>query len=239
MLSSANEYFQVTGLFYSPNHLALFLAIGILSSIELFKKKLRLIKVLLFISLLILIYGLYLSECRGAYIALILAILINILVFNNWNNYLSFYKKTFFIIFILGSLSLLIWNTSSTKSESTSGRLFTIEQSLAQLAKKPFKGYGFDSFALQYNLSKSDYFAIERSWEKIRNASYIYNANNDFLELGFEFGMIWIIVFCIFVVMLFFKSKNSYTTKGLSSILICIITFAFTNTILPIPLLRF
>lgn len=237
LLSSTNEHFKITGLFYSPNHLALFLAIGILSLIELIKEnKSRSSKILLFICFLILDYSLYLSECRGAYIALIVVILLKIVSFRKRNKELSFFKITPYIFVTLSILLFIVWNTNSSKSESASGRLFIAKQSLAQLENRPLTGYGFDSFSLQYNLAKADYFAVERSWEETRNAGYIYNANNDFLELGFELGTIWIVVFCIFIIMLFNKTKNSNTQETFSSILLCIIIFAFTNTILPVPL---
>lgn len=237
ILGSANEYFKVTGLFYSPNHLGLFLAIGILCLIELIREnKSRSSKILFIVCFSILAYGLFLAECRGAYVALILAILFNVISSLKRNQKLSFLKKTVYTFTILSSLLVIVWNTDNSKSESASGRLFIIKQLLAQLQNKPLVGYGFDSFSLQYNLTKADYFAVERSWEETRNAVYIYNANNDFLELGFELGIIWIVVFCIFIAMLFYKTRNNNATKTYRSILICIIIFACTNTILPVPI---
>lgn len=237
LLTSSNEFFKVTGLFYSPNHLGLFLAIGILCLVELIKENKTRFSTVLFITCLpILIYGLYLTECRGAYIALILAILFNMVGSWKENKEVTFLKKTLYSLTILGTLLVIFWNTNNSKSESASGRLFIIKQSLSQLENRPLAGYGFDSFSLQYNLAKADYFAVERSWKETRNAVYIYNANNDFLELGFELGTIWIAVFCIFIAMLFYKKRNNNTTKAYRSILICLIVFAFTNTILPIPI---
>lgn len=237
LLGSANEYFKATGLFYSPNHLGLFLAIGILCLIELIKEnKSRFSKILFIICFLILAYGLYISECRGAYAALILAILFNIVSSRKRNQELSFIKKTIYSLTILSGLLVIVCNTNNYKSESASGRLFIIKQSLAQLENKPLKGYGFDSFSLQYNLAKADHFAIERSWEETRNAAYIYNANNDFLELGFELGTIWVAVFCIFIVMLYYKTKSNKVTKAYYSTLLCIMIFVCTNTILPVPI---
>ncbi|MEP6806940.1 MAG: O-antigen ligase family protein [Flavobacterium sp.] len=237
LLFSTNPDFKITGLFYSPNQLALFLAIGILSLIELIKQnKSKLSKILFFICFVILAYGLYLSECRGAYIALIVVILFNMVRFRKRNKELFSFKTTPYIFITLSILLAIIWNLNSSKSESASGRLFITKQSLAQLEKRPLAGYGFDSFSLQYNLAKADYFAVERSWEETRNAGYIYSANNDFLELGFELGAIWIIVFSVFIIMLLNKAKSSNTQETFSSTLLCIIIFAFTNTILPVPL---
>lgn len=237
LLGSENEYFKITGLFYSPNHLGLFLAIGILSLIELIKEnKSHFGKILFIICIFILAYGLYLSECRGAYIALIIAILFNLVSSRKGNQELSLFKKTVYSFTILSSLLVIAWNTNNSKSQSASGRLFIVKQSLVQLKNKPLVGYGLDSFSLHYNSAKADYFASERSWEETRNAVYIYNTNNDFLELGFELGTIWIIVFCIFIGMLFYKTRNNNATKTYCTILICLIVFALTNTILPVPI---
>ncbi|WP_426486404.1 O-antigen ligase family protein [Flavobacterium sp. 2] len=237
LLSSSNEYFQVTGLFFSPNHLALFLAIGILSLIELTQEvKSRLSKVLLFICFPILAYGLYLSKCRGAFVALIVAMLFNLNTSKREIRELIFSKKLLYASAIVSCFFIMIWNTNTFKSQSASGRMFIAKHSLIQLKDRLLTGYGFDSFSLQYNLTKADYFSVQRPWEETRNASYLYNANNDFLELGFELGMIWIAIFCIFIIMLFIKSKHNNITKACSSILLCIIIFAFTNTILPVPL---
>lgn len=236
LVSSANEYFQVTGLFYSPNHLALFLAIGILSLIELIKSNNSLLsKILFYICFVILIYSLYLTKCRGAYTALFIAILFNIINFKKGNKESNIFKKALYTFAILVSLLTVVWNINRSKSESVSGRFFIIKQSLAQLENRFFTGYGFDSFSLRYNLAKADYFAVERSWEEMRNAGYIYNANNDFLELSYELGILWVLVFFIFIIMLFSK-VNDNTTKAYSSVVLCIIIFSFTNTILPVPL---
>ncbi|WP_343589332.1 O-antigen ligase family protein [Flavobacterium sp.] len=237
LLSSSNEYFQVTGLFFSPNHLALFLVIGILSLIVFSKEnKSHINKVLFFICLIILSYGLYLTECRGAYVALIVGMVFNLNTLNQEIKEFSFFKKLLFVSIILSCFFTLIWNTSAPKSESISGRLFIIKHSLSQLEYQLLTGFGFDSFSLQYNLAKADYFSIERSWDEIRNAAYLYNANNDFLELVFEMGIIWTAVFYVFIIMLFVKANNSKTTKSCRSMLLCIIIFTFTNTIIPIPL---
>jgi O-antigen ligase len=237
ILQSPNEYFNSTGLFFSPNQLGAYLSLGFLSTLEILRKsKIKSIKIVFYIGLLILIYGLYLSECRGAYLGLII-------VFLFWfynSNYKT--KKSFKWRIILSGAALLsllfliIWNNNSVKSESTSGRLFIIKQSLERIKEHPVSGHGINSFSLQYNLAKAKYFTVERNWDDIKNASYIYNANNDFLELTFELGVVWLIVFIFFLIRLGFFSTQTEETKICSSILLCIFVFALTNTILSTPL---
>lgn len=236
LLYSSNEYFQVTGLFFSPNHLSLFLAIGILSLVELIKEnKSNSSKFVFFTCFAILAYAMYLSECRGAYLALIAALLFNLKALKQEINKFLTLKKLLSISVILCCIFGMIWNTNTSKYESASGRLFIIKHSLLQLKNRLLTGYGFDSFSLQYNLSKADYFAVSRSWVETRNAAYLYNANNDFLELGFELGIIWIAVFCLFIIMLFNKAKCNKTIRACCSIILCIVIFAFTNTTISVP----
>lgn len=236
VLSSSNEYFQSTGLFFSPNQLALLLALGSLSSIELIKKAYGFRKILFFTGFVILVYGLYLSKCKGAYIALSLTLFFTINNLFIQNKSFTILKKSLSAAMFLVGLFFVICNIDSFKSESVSGRIFIAKQSLLQLKNQLLTGYGFDSFSLQYNIAKANYFSCERPWAEIKNASFIYNASNDFLELSFDLGIIWIVTFCFLLLMLFAKSKHNNVTRTSSSMLLCLIIFMLTNSILPVPL---
>lgn len=137
---------------------------------------------------------------------------------------------------VLLTLFLIIWKTNSSKSESASGRLFILKQSIEQIEKRPLSGYGVDSFSLHYNLEKAHYFETERSWSDIKNASYIYSPNNDFLELTFEFGIVWFSIFILFIVVLGIYSIQSKEAQICGSIVVCLLISALTNNILSIPL---
>lgn len=237
IIESPNEHFNSTGLFFSPNQLGIYLALGFLSTLEILRKtKVKSVKIVLCTSLVILIYSLYLSECRGAYLALSVAFLFYL--FNSKQKIKNTFRSKIAvssILVLLGS-SVIIWNTNSAKTESASGRLFIIKLALEQIKEHPFSGYGIDSFSLHYNVAKARYFATERPWSEVKNASYIYNANNDFLELTFELGIVWIIVFILFAVKLIMNSSKTKETQICCSILLCLVVFACTNSILPVPL---
>lgn len=238
-LVSKNQYFLVSGLFYSPNQLGLFMAIGCLSAVELIKKFQDFnIKMMFGISLLILFYGLYLSHCRGAYLALGIS-LFYIFYKSKKSIFSSKWSAVIFVIPILCVLLLLINTTNTIKSESASGRLFITERVLDQIKNQFLTGYGFDSFALEYNKAKAAYFESERPWQEVKNAGYIYNANNDFLELTFEFGIIWMLVFILFIFMLFSYSNQNNEIKSCFALLLCLIVFALTNSVLSVPLFIF
>lgn len=239
MLESPNEYFNSTGLFFSPNQLGIYLAIGFLSTIEILRKeKIKSVKIIFCIGIFILIYGLYLSECRGAYLGLSVAFLFLLYNYSDQKvkGFLKWKIALCSFIVLLG-LFLIIWKTNSVKSESASGRLFIIEQSFEQIKERPLSGYGIDSFSLQYNLEKARYFETEkRSWNDVKNASYIYNANNDFLELTFELGIVWLSVFFLFIVNLSIYATQSKEVKICSAIGLCLLIFALTNNMLSVPL---
>lgn len=236
ILQSPNEHFNSTGFFFSPNQLGVYLALGFLSILEIFRKvKIKRIKIVFCLGLLILIYGLYLSQCRGAYLGLSIVFLF--LLYNLNHKVKTFkWRITFSIAALLPLLFLILWNTNSAKSESASGRLFIIKQSLKGIKEHPLSGNGINSFPLQYNLAKAQYFSVDRSWNDIKNATYIYNANNDFLELTFEMGIIWLVAFIIFLTKSVSISTKSEGTKICGSVLLCLLVFASTNTILLTPL---
>lgn len=233
VLTSANEYFKTTGLFYSPNQLGLITVLGIITTIEIIKKQNNLkSKFLLSLPVLLLIYVLYLSQCRGAFLALCITLTLGF--------YFANLKKVSLRAIALSGLMacllflLIIGNTNSTKSESLSGRVLITKLSLEKIKDNPLLGHGIDSFSLQYNLAKAHYFEQERTWDEIKNAAYVYNVNNDFIELAFEFGLLWCFIFILFAFMLYFLSKNKETNTA-GSILLCLSVFCLTNTILPVP----
>ncbi|MBZ4036831.1 O-antigen ligase family protein [Flavobacterium sp. 17A] len=237
LIASENEYFKSTGLFYSPNHLGLFLVLGFISIFSLLKKSPNIYsKIFLYSCQMILLFALYLSQCRGAYLALGTVFLFYVITSTNKNKANANWKMVLLSsIFIL--ISFLILNRANTnKEESALGRIFILKTALKQIENKKLFGNGFDSFSLEYNLAKSKYFEKERSWNETKNASYIYNASNDFLELTFNLGIIWILFFIFFIIKVFCLFRNSYEKRFICSIILCLIIFALTNTVLPIPL---
>ncbi|WP_264535758.1 O-antigen ligase family protein [Flavobacterium sp. N1736] len=237
ILHSSNEYFSSTGLFFSPNQLGIYLALGLISTFEILRNATKKsIRIILCITLIVLLYGLYLSECRGAYLGVSAAILFRLYIVRQKIKNYSKPKLSAAILLITLALFLIIGNTNSVKSESVSGRMFIIKQTFEQIMKNPLAGYGIDSFSLKYNAAKANYFATERPWNEIKNASYIYSANNDFIELAFEFGILWMLIFTYLIIRLLSYSLQSTETQTCALILICLLFFALTNSILSVPL---
>lgn len=233
-IPSSNQFFLMTGIFFSPNQLGIYLSIGCISSLFLMQKAKTLgLKIGLRISLLLILAGLSISESRGALISLCVALIYYFYHSRdkmrqqfNWKIYLGigvFFISSFYYITVI----------NKNKADSTSGRYFTTQQVVKQIIKNPF-GYGVNSFSTEYNKSKAQYFEKNADWEEMKNAGYVYNANNDLLELTFEQGVLWSIVFIGFLLLLFRKS-NTIESKISKTIIICLLVFSLTNNILTLP----
>lgn len=237
LISSANEFFRVTGLFFSPNQSGLLFAISFLSTIAILKKSSsKWQKILLYGSLIVFICGLYFSECRGAFLALFIGMFIGAENFIQKSRHLSITKKIVISSLLLFVLLAIMGITNSIKGASASGRLFIVKQSLMQIKAQPVLGSGFDSFSTKFNYEKAKYFETGRPWQEIKNANYIYNANNDFIELTFELGIIFSSFLAFLLFSLIFRSKQNEANTSSIAILVCLVFFSFTNTILAVPL---
>lgn len=235
-VTPTNNYFTTTGLFFSPNHLGLFLSIGCICSLFLLQKTTLLwLKIGFVLTILLLLCGIIVSESRGAIISLSVALgyvfyQSKIKLKQNWN-----WKIYVGIgVFIIASIYYIV-TISKDKIDSTSGRYFTTKQILTQIAQNPL-GYGLNSFSVEYNKGKAQYFETHSNWEEMKNAGYIFYANNDYLELAFELGIHWIVLFIVFLFLLFKKSDTTIETLISRTILLCFVIFSLTNSILSGPI---
>lgn len=236
LVSSPNEFFLTTGIFFSPNQLGIYLSIGCISTLFLLQKtKVLWIKIGLGLSFLLIFIGLCISDSRGAFISLCVAMAYYFYHSRVKTKTLFNWKTVLGIGVLLASSFYFTTVVNNNKTESTSGRYFTTQLVVKQIAQNPL-GYGVNSFSLEYNKAKSQYFKTNSNWEEMKNAGYVYNANNDFLELTFELGILWIAIFIIFIVLLFKKKDNTIESQIARTILICLLVFSLTNNILTLPI---
>lgn len=231
-----NQFFVTTGFFFSPNQLGLYLSIGSLCTLFLLEKAKALwLKIILTLGLFILVSGLIISTSRGAFISFGIALAYyfyhsKLKTKQHWN-----WKIGLGIVILAMASIYYITSINKNKTDSTSGRYFTSQQILKQIAQNPL-GYGVNSFSVEYNKGKAHYFEKNHNWAEMKNAGYIFYANNDFLELAFELGIHWIALFIVFIFLLF-KKKSLITEVLLSrTILLCLIVFSLTNTMLATPI---
>jgi len=243
-IAAPNEFFLTTGMFFSPNQLGIYLSLGFLSTFFLWQKNNILwLKIVLGLCGILIFLGLCVTESRGAFISLLVAMGYyfsppqpspkgrepKTKSFFNWKIYLG-------IVVLLAAGFYFFSVVNKNKTESTSGRYFATQQILKQITQNPF-GYGLNSFSLEYNKAKAAYFENNTNWEEMKNAGYIYKANNDFLELTFELGIPWILLFLFFIVLFFWKRGNCIETKIGRTMLICLIVFSLTTSIVTTPIL--
>ena len=235
-IAAPNEFFLTTGMFFSPNQLGIFLSVGFLSTYFLWQKTNVLwIKIVLVLSGILIFSGLCVTESRGAFISLFVAM--GYFLFNskwNWQSYNKWILYSSMGLLLIGGL-LFLSAVNQSKTESTSGRWFTTKQVLIQIAAKPF-GYGLNSFSVEYNIAKAAYFEKTSNWEEMKNAGYIYKANNDLLELTFELGIPCMLFFLFFIVLLFWKKDKSIETQIGRTLLLCLFVFSLTTSIITTPI---
>lgn len=235
-VTTTNIYFTTTGLFFSPNHLGLFLAIGGISTLYLLQRASFLwIKICLTCGFLLFIFGTIISESRGAIISLSIALLYffyqskkNLKQYLNWKTYAGIG------IFIIGSIYYTAY-ISKNKIDSTSGRFFITQQIAKQITQNPI-GYGVNSFSVEYNKNKAEYFEKNKKWEEMKNGGYIFYGNNDYLELAFELGIHWILVFIVFLFLLFTCKLLNTEIIVCRTILLCFTVFSLTNSVISGPI---
>jgi hypothetical protein len=223
-------------MFYSPNQLGIYLTVGCLTSLYLFmESKSWWIKITLLLTILLIFTGIYLSESRGALVSLCAAVIyyayqqkINLKIDFNWKIYLGLGLLLIATVYIVNSLN-------ADKKESTSGRYFTILAVSDQISEKPL-GHGLNSFSVLYNKAKAEYFENNNKWEEVKNGGYIYSTNNDILELTYELGIPWIIIFIIFILHLYWKKNKSREVLACRTLLICLVLFSLTNNTYTIPI---
>lgn len=235
-MTSPNQFFALTGMFFSPNQLGLFLSIGCLSTLFLWQKNNALwLKITLALSGILIFLGLCNTASRGAFISLFIALgyywlrsKLNLKSINNWKIYSSIG------LVLIGSFYFLSM-VNKSKTESNSGRLFTTQQVLKQIVEEPL-GYGLNSFSLEYNKAKAQYFERNSNWGEMKNAGYIYKANNDLLELTFELGILWMLFFLFLTALLFWKKSDNTETQIGRTILLCLVIFSLTTSIITTPI---
>lgn len=207
-----NLFFKVSGSFNNPALWGLYLAISFLSGYALLlKHKNCLLHISPFIILIL--YALYLSQSRTAWLAVICGII-----------YLhKLYKKK---IFITISLLFLLYLLYIQRPESVIGRLYIYVVSLDIFNSSPLFGHGVGSF-------KSLYMPAQAEWlMKNQNSNFAFIADdniftfNELLHIGCETGIIGIGLFISVILYCMILRNKSHNEKFYISILILLTTFS-------------
>ncbi|NJB82054.1 alpha/beta hydrolase-fold protein [Wenyingzhuangia aestuarii] len=236
--SEKNKYFKVLGMFHSPNQLGLLISLGVLSLcsiLKIIKVKHSFAVLINSLAFMFLLYVLVLTKSRGSTLALVFGVTI----LYKKNMYLFLKRISKLTTGLIGVIGLLVFIIVGKKlyeinPSSINGRSFISKTTVSQIVKNPW-GYGIDSFAKEYNKNKAVYFDTERNWEEVKNGDFVFVAFNDFLELTFEMGVIWIVLLILFLITVLRKKIDTLETKIATSVLLLLSVYACTNSILVVP----
>ncbi len=239
LLRSKNAYFKVTGSFFSPNYLGIYISLVLIVSIwHLVSNKSFNVKKLVLIIIMIVLFlsVIVMSNSRTSWIAVLSGTSVLFFTSNKSNRWLKMIPnivKTG-ILFLLLVICILIGQfLYSLKPESVRGRVLITKITFDEIAKKPIYGHGLFTFAKGYNIAKAEYFMNEdRSWEEVEVASYVYTAFNDYLLLWYELGSLTLLLFIIFMIFLLSRVEiNAQSRLGMALITCISVSSLFHSSI--------
>lgn len=243
LLNVDREFFTVVGSFAGPNFLGLFLVFGlIISAYFLVHSGFQNIwKITIGPSLAVpIILVLLLTNSRGSWLALLSSLVIAVLTSKKARKKLkslSIVQKTI-IIAILGLVTGVFGKfIYGLNTESISGRFLIAKITSNQIADRPILGHGLFSFPKGYNEAKATYFmSEERDWAQIKVANYVTTAYNDYLLIGYELGIPFLLFILGIIGILLFKTEVNFTTRVALSLLTSIAVWSLFNSIFSTPI---
>ena len=259
-LESNSLFFKITGTFFNPAPLAMYLVCCLPVSIVMYfnssKKENKPEKFINFISALSIILILITIPAtlnRASWIAAIISsTLIFSIQFNIVSKIKSLSNKNKILLF--GSIVILVVVLSfvlfKLKPDSTIGRFFVLNNSIEMVKANPFGGHGIGSFEAKYSLYQANYFqkhGFDNQFAYL--ADYVILAYNDFLEILIELGVVGIGLFLAFIYFMMKSYIKHYQTLynsyiffisfnvGISFIVLSL--FSYPQSSLPLVILFF
>lgn len=221
IINSYSKYFPITGTNENPNVNAIFLLCCIPILIERIKtaNKMFIYKIILGGIILFL----FVLQCRTAYIGGI--VILTTYLFSS-KHFRQFWQKSNYIRRFI-SLSLLCATILfagiyfyQIKKNSADGRLLIWKLSTKMIAENPIQGYGYGLFERNYNLKQASYFSSQTaSTTERRNASFVAMAYNDYLEQTIEGGIMGLLFYLGFFILLGSLAIRQRNTEALSIVL--------------------
>jgi len=207
IIPSANPYFKVTGSWVNPNVTAMFLALTTPILLNGFFENEKRKKIVHRLLLCLTIIAQLLLNCRTAWMGSLVSMIV--FVFFNWyvlDKLKSLRLPGRILVLILGLVILYLsaMFIYFQKKNSSEGRLFIWSQTLKVIKSHPVLGVGLGKFEQTYNIQQANYFKnINSSTQNKANARYVKTAYNDFLELTAEGGMVALILYLVFWILIF------------------------------------
>jgi O-antigen ligase/transglutaminase-like putative cysteine protease len=221
-LQALRQFFsnsEMKGFVLNMNFCAMITALAIPLALALIwqEKKSLPLRILLVSVALLLLTCVLLSECRTAYVGLVLALGLMFSVRSREEvGWKSLHRLKFSLIvlgtFVMAAAILTLTFTNSAKQLSAVGRLLVWKVSLRMFFEHPVSGVGFSNFSVFYAPFLGRYFdqGLGTPLERLSAAPVLY-VFNDYLQTVVELGVVGLIVFGLFWVLIL---KNVWGVLG-------------------------
>lgn len=193
VLSNFNYFFKTTGAFSNPGQFGCYLSFALASLLPWgafnYGHNTRTQKVFFILTVILLLYGLALSDSRAAYLATIVTVVICLYLRLRSRIKIKRVHMGALLLLLLGILLALYMHRPS----SANARLGIWKITVQAVGRKPVFGYGTDGFQGTYMLKQADYL-VDADEEMRRNADEVKTAFNVPLELLYEQGVIGLLL---------------------------------------------
>lgn len=236
---------DMTGGFFNPAILGLFLVLALLAGLLLWKTQtLPFAKCLLVLSYLILLYCIILTNSRASWLALFMGCAwlyltgmkrqrLRLQAFSSIKPILK-YSLIFTIAGIL--LYFAIVGLYYIRTDSVQGRLLIWQVIGSHLPQSPWTGQG--PLQAHYMSMQSSWFQAHPDSSFIRFAGNNLFAFNEFLRIAFESGIIGLILFSgLLITGVYTARTGNKNSRSAGSLLIAVITFSLFGYPLSVPLI--
>lgn len=209
-----NYFFKSTGTFDNPALWGIYLAIALLSAIHLAQKSKK-TKYIYILSIPLILYSLYISQSRAAWLSLIFGII----------TFIRLSKRRCTAIYMcLIILCLILYIMRPTSAD---GRLYIYIVSLGIFSSSPLIGRGISSFQALYMPEQAKWLSEHSESRFFLIADDTYYAFNEFIRIGCETGIIGLLLFLILILLCLKITGNNKQEKPFAvRILIAILVFS-------------
>lgn len=217
---NSNSFFKIAGSNLNPNITSMFLVMCLPIFLKNFNQKIKRNKLLNTLFIALILVCIFLLKSRTGYVGVFIIFLIM-----NVRNYIIFKNRYNLIIsiIILTGAFLIVPFLYNFKKNSADGRLFVWKVAIEKVYENPL-GYGYGMVQGVYNKAQASKFENEITTENEKNnAEYMRILNNDYLEILLQGGIIGLIVYLSFFVLIFinsFHTTNFFELLGVLSFLV-------------------
>lgn len=236
-------YFRITGPFFNPGPYSGYLAMLLPVCLHGFFRSVGWGKYLFALAVLLMLCILPAAMSRSAWVAVAVGTVWMAGMEKAWWKQLQAYfkRERMKALVIAGMVCVLLVAMGVAlfllKADSAYGRLLIWGNSLRAIAERPLIGYGVGSFPIVYGEAQASYFASGKAPVLAeRVAGQVEFAFNDYLQLHIEGGILLLVVFLAWGVVVF-RCGRAVQAYGYGGALLAFAVFAFSSY--PLQLLPF